>query len=114
MAVGTVRDNRAEQEFELDVDGHRAIAAYQREGGKIVFTHTEVSKAIEGRGVASKLIRAALDAARDERLKVVAQCESVAAYLERHPEYRDLVPSAPARYEYCSTQKTGRQRPNWQ
>src|SRR3546814_14577469 len=90
MAVGTVRDNRAEQEFELDVDGHRAIAAYQREGGKIVFTHTEVSKAIEGRGVASKLIRAALDAARDERLKVVAQCEFVAAYIERHPEYRDL------------------------
>src|SRR3546814_20129770 len=47
-----------------------------------------VAKAIEGRGVASKLIRAALDAARDERLKVVAQCEFVAAYIERHPEYR--------------------------
>lgn len=87
----TVRDNRAEQEFELDVEGHRAIAAYQREGGTITFTHTLVPKAIEGRGVASKLIRAALDASRDEGLKVIAQCPFVAAYIERHPEYRGLL-----------------------
>jgi predicted GNAT family acetyltransferase len=87
----TVRDNRAEQEFELDVEGHRAIAAYQREGDTITFTHTLVPKAIEGRGVASKLIRAALDASRDEGLKVIAQCPFVAAYIERHPEYRGLL-----------------------
>ena len=91
MTQDSVRDNRAEQEFELEVDGHRAIAAYQREGGRIVFTHTHVPKAIEGRGVASKLIRAALDAARDEGLTVVAQCPFVAAFIERHPEYRDLL-----------------------
>lgn len=91
MASGTVRDNRAEQEFELDVNGHRAIAAYQREGGTITFTHTLVPPAIEGRGVASKLIRAALDAARDAGLKVVPQCPFVATFIERHPEYRDLL-----------------------
>jgi predicted GNAT family acetyltransferase len=86
----TVRDNRAEQEFEIDVEGHRAIAAYQREGDTIVFTHTKVPEAIEGRGVGSKLIRGALDAARDRGLKVVPQCRFVAAFIERHPEYRDL------------------------
>jgi predicted GNAT family acetyltransferase len=57
----------------------------------IVFTHTIVPKAIEGRGVASKLIRAALDSARDQGLKVVAQCPFVAAYMQRHPETRDLL-----------------------
>lgn len=91
MATGTVRDNRAEQEFELEVDGHRAIAAYQREDGTITFTHTQVPHAIEGRGVASKLIRAALDASRDAGLKVVPQCPFVATFIERHPEYRDLL-----------------------
>lgn len=91
MSQQPVRDNRAEQEFELDADGYRAIAAYQREGGVIVFTHTHVPRAIEGRGVGGKLIRAALDAARDEGLKVVPQCPFVAAYIERHPEYRDLL-----------------------
>jgi predicted GNAT family acetyltransferase len=91
MTQDSVRDNRAEQEFELEVDGRRAIAAYQREGDRIVFTHTHVPKAIEGRGIGSKLIRAALDQVRDEGLKVVAQCPFVAAFIERHPEYRDLL-----------------------
>ncbi|MBN8848909.1 MAG: N-acetyltransferase [Sphingomonas sp. 67-36] len=86
-----VRDNRAEQEFELDVDGHRALAAYQIEGDRIVFTHTLVPKALEGRGIGSKLIRAALDSARDQGLKVVPQCSFVRAYIERHDEYRDLL-----------------------
>ncbi|MCW6531625.1 MULTISPECIES: GNAT family N-acetyltransferase [Sphingomonas] len=86
-----VRDNRAEQEFELDVAGHRAVAAYQREGDRIVFTHTLVPHAIEGKGVGSKLIRGALDSARDQKLKVIPQCSFVRAYIARHPEYRDLL-----------------------
>ena len=86
-----VRDNKAEHEFELVVDGHRAVAAYQLEGDTIVFTHTIVPKAIEGRGVASKLIRAALDSARDRELKVVPQCPFVAAYIKRHPDTQDLL-----------------------
>ncbi|MDQ2877533.1 MAG: N-acetyltransferase, partial [Pseudomonadota bacterium] len=56
-----VRDNKAEGEFELMVDGLRAVAAYQMEGDRIVFTHTKVPARLEGRGVGSKLIRAALD-----------------------------------------------------
>ncbi|QNE32056.1 N-acetyltransferase [Sphingomonas sp. NBWT7] len=89
--MNTVRDNRAEQEFELDLDGYRAVAAYQREGDRIVFTHTVVPPAIEGRGVGSKLIRAALDSARDQALKVVPQCPFVAAFIRKHPAYRDLL-----------------------
>ena len=45
----------------------------------------------KGRGVGSKLIRGALDAARDRGLKVVPQCPFVKAYIERHAEYRDLL-----------------------
>ena len=87
----TVTDNRAEHEFELEVDGHRAIAAYQLEGDTIVFTHTLVPKKLEGRGIGSKLIRGALDAARDRGLKVIPQCPFEKAYIERHAEYRDLL-----------------------
>lgn len=86
-----VTDNRSEHEFELVVDGHRAVAAYQMEDDTIVFTHTIVPEAIEGRGVGSRLIRAALDSARDRKLKVIPQCPFVAAYIQRHPEYRDLL-----------------------
>lgn len=86
-----VRDNKAEHEFELVVDGHRAVAAYQLEDDTIVFTHTVVPKAIEGRGVASKLIRGALDQVRDRGLKVIPQCPFVAAYIKRHPDVQDLL-----------------------
>ena len=86
-----VRDNKAEHEFELVVDGHRAVAAYQLEGDTIVFTHTIVPKAIEGRGGASRLIRGALDQVRDRGLKVVPQCPFVAAYIKRHPDTQDLL-----------------------
>ena len=86
-----VRDNRAEQEFTLEVDGERAVAAYQLYGDEIVFTHTVVPPAIEGRGVGSRLIRVALDSARDRGLKVVPQCPFVADFIRKHPGYRDLV-----------------------
>lgn len=91
MGENSVTDNRAEHEFELEVDGHRAIAAYQLEDDVIVFTHTLVPKKLEGRGIASKLIRFALDSARDRGLKVVPQCPFVRAFIERHPEYQALV-----------------------
>jgi predicted GNAT family acetyltransferase len=94
MAENTVVDNRAENEFELEVDGHRAIAAYQLEDDTITFTHTLVPKKLEGRGVGSKLIRAALDSARDRGLKVIPICPFVKAFIERHPEYRILVEHA--------------------
>ena len=86
-----VRDNRAEQEFELTVAGERALAAYQLEGDRIVFTHTVVPSAIEGQGVGGKLIRGALDQVRDRRLRVIPQCSFVRAWIDRHPEYRDLL-----------------------
>ena len=89
--MNRVCDNRAEQEYTLDVGGTQAVAAYQMEGDTIVFTHTLVPKRIEGQGVGSRLIRAALDSARDRGLKVVPQCPFVAAYIDRHPEYRDLL-----------------------
>lgn len=86
-----VQDNRSEQEFTLDADGGRAVAAYQREGDVIVFTHTHVPPRLEGRGIGSRLIRGALDSARDEGLRVVAQCTFVAAFIDKHPEYRALL-----------------------
>ena len=86
-----VRDNRSEQEFTLELDGETAVAAYQREGDTIVFTHTVVPPGIEGRGVGTRLIRGALDQARDQGLTVVPQCPFVRAFIERHPEYRDLL-----------------------
>ena len=86
-----VLDNRDANRFELRVDGRLAVAAYQREAGRITFTHTVVPPQLEGRGIGSRLIMAALEQARTERLKVVPQCPFVRAYIERHAEEQDLL-----------------------
>ncbi len=91
MTVERVKDHRSEQEFTLAVGEQRAVAAYQLEGDTIVFTHTVVPPEIEGRGVGTRLIRGALDIVRDRGLKVVPQCPFVRAYIEKHPETRDLL-----------------------
>jgi uncharacterized protein len=85
----TVSDDREKSRFEaVDESGVVAgFAAYRREGDRVVFTHTEVDDAFEGRGVGSVLVRPALDAVREEGLRVVAECPFVRSYVERHPEY---------------------------
>jgi predicted GNAT family acetyltransferase len=85
-----VRDDLAAQRFELEVDGAVAFAAYRCEGDRIVFTHTVVPPELEGRGIGSRLIAGALARAQAEGLKVVPECEFVAAYLARHPDAADI------------------------
>ncbi|KAB7745299.1 GNAT family N-acetyltransferase [Nostocoides sp. F2B08] len=90
----TVTDNPDEQRFEARVDGELAgFAEYRLRGDDvIIFTHTEVDDAYEGRGVGSALARQALDAVRDagER-RVVPRCPFIKAWIDRHPDYRELV-----------------------
>ena len=64
---------------------------YDRDGDRIVFTHTLVPASLEGRGIASVLARTALDDARSRHLRVVPLCPFVRDYIERHPEYQELV-----------------------
>jgi predicted GNAT family acetyltransferase len=56
-----------------------------------VFTHTEVQPEAEGKGVASELIRRALDDVRRRGLSAVPLCPFVRAFIARHPDYQDLV-----------------------
>jgi hypothetical protein len=87
-----VEDNPAEQRFDVLLDGHLAGSAhYQAEPGRMVFTHTEVDPAFEGRGLGGRLVRAALDTARERGVRVVARCPFVARFIADHPDYQDLL-----------------------
>ena len=67
------------------------LAAYQRQGDRVVFTHTEVDPDAEGGGVGSTLVRGALDDVRARGLRAVPRCSFVRAWIDRHPDYADLV-----------------------
>jgi predicted GNAT family acetyltransferase len=78
--------------FEIRVDGELAgFADYSRMGDRVIFRHTEIHDAYEGRGLGSKLAQGALDAARTAGHGVVPLCPFIASYIERHPDYQDLV-----------------------
>ena len=90
-AAFQVENNAAAGRFEAVVDGQLAQAQYRRVGERILFTHTEVPEQLEGRGIAGQLARAGLDFSRAEGLTVVPLCPFIASYIERHPEYQDLL-----------------------
>jgi predicted GNAT family acetyltransferase len=85
-----VKHAAAANRFEVVIDGHPAVAEYVREGTIVTMTHTFVPPELRGRGLAEKLVVAALAWARAEGLRVVPACSYVAKFLERHPEYGDL------------------------
>ncbi|MGD9837258.1 MAG: GNAT family N-acetyltransferase [Afipia sp.] len=85
-----VRNNTALSRYELDVDGTTAFANYRLAPGKIIITHTETPPALRGRGIASQLVRGALEQIRADGLKVVAACGFVVDYLDKHPEFVDV------------------------
>jgi predicted GNAT family acetyltransferase len=88
-----VADNPDEGRFEIVADGQLAGAAFYRmEGEAVAFTHTEVDHLYKGQGIGSKLAAGALDAMRERGLRVLPYCPFMRAYIERHPEYVDLVP----------------------
>ena len=86
-----VVNNKAHHRYELAVDGHLAATYYAISGNVITFIHTEVPPELGGKGVGSKLVKGALDQVRADGLKVIAQCPFVKAYIEKHPDYADLL-----------------------
>lgn len=86
-----IRHNEAAGRYEAEMNGHLAMAEYRREGDRVIFTHTFVPPEMRGRGVAEKLVRTALEEARQDGRRVVPQCSYVALFLRRNPEFRSLM-----------------------
>ncbi|MBO9622231.1 MAG: N-acetyltransferase [Sphingomonas sp.] len=89
--MSDVRDNPDRHRFELVEQGHLAFAEYEIADGVITFTHTIVPPSMQGGGVGSRLVSGALAQVRERGLRVVPRCPFVAAYIARHPEWKDLL-----------------------
>ena len=89
--MNKVRDNKTKSRFELDVEGGVAFANYRLVPSAVIITHTETPRELRGQGVASELVRGALELIRADGSKVVAGCGFVVKYLNKHPEFSDLV-----------------------
>ena len=86
MDSNPVTHNEANGQFEIVLGQEKAVLQYQRTGDDISLIHTEVPYSSRGRGLAKQLVRAALDYAHFNQLKVIAICPFVIAYLAKYPE----------------------------
>ena len=83
--------NEATKRFETSIDGHIGYISYKERDDKLVYDHTIVPQELGGRGVGSALVKQALNYARENDKKVVPQCSFVSSYIDKHPDYQDLL-----------------------
>lgn len=92
MSDVSVTHNAAASRFEAHVAGERVgLIDYRTQGSTVDLVHTEVDPDRQGQGVASDLVRGALDTIRLEKMSVVPTCPYVARWLERHEDYQDML-----------------------
>ncbi len=81
-----VTHNEAKGQFEITQENNTAFLQYRRTHEHISLIHTEVPEALRGKGLGNQLVRAALDYAHFNQLKIVPVCPFVNTYLQKHPE----------------------------
>jgi uncharacterized protein len=91
LEVPEVILNTAADRFELHIGGELCVLDFRRTSDKLVIYHTEVPPPYQGRGLAARMTRAALDFARSQNLAVEPRCHYTVAFMQKHPEYSDLL-----------------------
>ena len=86
-----VTNNQEKYRFEVISGAQVSKLEYRMGRDRIALVHTEVPDDLQGQGIGSALVKTALEYAKEKGLKVLPYCPFVAAYLERHPEYQDIV-----------------------
>ncbi len=83
-------NNEEDRRYEFQIDDVIAKIEYIRSGEKIYLTHTEVPIELEGKGIASLLVKKVLADILEKGLKLVPLCPFVNAYIRQHPEWEVL------------------------
>ncbi len=86
-----VKDNKEHNRFETEIEGHQAFVEYSVKPEIVVLEHTEVDKALGGRGVGSELVEAVLLQIEQRGLKVIPKCGFIKKYIGKHPEWESIV-----------------------
>jgi predicted GNAT family acetyltransferase len=88
--VSTIEHRPEQHRFVATLEGGGGEVTYRLNGDVMTILHTEVDPSLEGQGVAGRLVQAALDHARANRLRVDPVCGYASKYMQRHPEAETL------------------------
>ena len=65
--------------------------SFDRKNDTVIIISTVVYEKHQGKGMASALIKEILTYAKNNNLKIKPLCSFVVHYIEKHPEYKELV-----------------------
>lgn len=88
MSEQTVVNNPQKRQFEIQLGHEMGLLAYRQRPGQIELMHTEVPISQRGKGIGEKIVKFALEYARQNQLEVIPSCKFVQAYLKRHSDAR--------------------------
>ena len=91
MGTSNLIVNSEQRRFELHIDGNIAVIDYRLKDGIMQLIHTEVPQALEGQGYGKAIVEKTLTYIRDQGYKLIPLCSFVAAYLQRHPEWNEIL-----------------------
>jgi len=87
-----IQHNPQTKRFEVHIEDHTGYLEYVEQGDNVLdYAHTIVPKELGGQGIGSRLVKYALDYAREHNFKVIPSCSFVEAYINKHEEYSDLL-----------------------
>lgn len=84
-------NNTERHRFELEIDGHIVFADYRFEGSTLIIPYVEAPPVLRGTGAADKLMKAIMQHAREQDLKIVPVCGYAASWMQRHEDAHDLL-----------------------
>lgn len=87
----TVIDEPEERRFAYTEDGYLAQLQYRERANRLILVHTEVPDALGGKGIAGRLVEAAVTRAARTGETLVPWCPYARQWLERHPDMADTV-----------------------
>ena len=86
-----INHNKAENRFEVWIEGNLSKLDYIQDGKNFVITHVGVHPDLRGQGVAGRIVQVSLEYAKEKSLRVIPMCSYAAVYMRRHPEYAQLM-----------------------
>lgn len=79
------------ERFVIYINDKEAFVEYNTTEDVLNLYHTYTEPELRGKGLAAQVVRAAIEFAKENNLKVVPTCSYVQAFIKRNDEYKELV-----------------------
>lgn len=86
-----IKQETRNKRFVSYIESYEAVVEYSLKNNVIDLYRTFTPPKLRGKGIAGKIVRFALEYAKDNNLKVIPTCSYVKGYIDQHENYKVLL-----------------------